>query len=143
MINKLSEHFTLDEMLHSNTAIKYNIDNTQITPTIYFNLKYLCMHVLEPTRQVVGESIIITSAYRCKVLNIKVGGNFKSQHLKGEAADIHIKNADYCNKLCDVLSKNVYVDQLLFEHCGVKTWIHVSCAPLRVPRHYINLNYKV
>lgn len=142
-MEKLSEHFTLDEMLHSNTAEKYNIDNTKITPIILFSLKYLCKHILEPTRRAMNESIIISSGYRCVELNTKVGGATKSQHLRGEAADIYIKNVDYCNRLCNILNKNEYVDQLLLENKGSKVWVHVSCSPLRTPRHNINFSYKL
>ena len=46
---------------------------------------------LQKIRGIVKKPIIITSGYRCPAHNKKIGGSPKSQHLKGNAADIVIK----------------------------------------------------
>ena len=47
---------------------------------------------LQKIREYFNEAILITSAYRSKEHNKKVGGSSNSYHLKGEAFDFTIKN---------------------------------------------------
>ena len=86
-IMQLSEHFTLEEMLRSDTASKKNIEN-RISAEEVNNLQKLCQKVLEPLRQHFGKPIKINSGFRCKALNEAVGGAKNSYHTKGRAADI-------------------------------------------------------
>ena len=83
----LSPHFTLEEMLHSDTAEKKKIEN-RINAAEVDNLVRLCQKVLEPLRAHFGVPIKINSAFRCKALNAAVGGAPGSYHTKGRAADI-------------------------------------------------------
>ena len=83
----LSPHFTLEEMLRSDTATKKGIEN-RITAEEVDNLQRLCQKVLEPLRQHFGKPIRINSGFRCKALNDAVGGAKNSYHTKGRAADI-------------------------------------------------------
>src|SRR5574344_1198999 len=50
------------------------------------------------------ETIVITSGYRCRRLNRAVGGRGKSQHLTGNAADLHIRNHDYALRLWQIIT---------------------------------------
>ena len=84
---KLTEHFTLEEMLHSDTAEKKKIEN-RINAAEVDNLVRLCQKVLEPLRAHFGVPIKINSAFRCKALNAAVGGAANSYHTKGRAVDI-------------------------------------------------------
>ena len=86
----LSEHFTLEEMLHSNTAEKKHIEN-RINAVEVNNLVRLCEAVLEPLREHFGVPIKINSGFRCKALNKAVGGAPNSYHTKGRAVDIPMK----------------------------------------------------
>ena len=79
---QLTEHFTLEEMLHSETAEKKKIEN-RITAEEVNNLQKLCQKVLEPLRQHFGKPIRINSGFRCKALNDAVGGAKNSYHTKG------------------------------------------------------------
>jgi zinc D-Ala-D-Ala carboxypeptidase len=135
----LSDHFTLYELVRSVRAELLELDNMPDEKQIK-NLGSLCRHILEPSRIALGDSIHITSGYRSRELNRIVGGVRNSKHLRGLAADIHIKSEEYGRRLFDILKMNTHVDQLLFEHGkngGV--WIHVSYSPK--PRHLINGNY--
>lgn len=131
---KLSEHFTLAEL----TATSHKVDNTP-TPYITENLRRLCVNVLEPTRVMLNKPIIITSGYRCRVLNNKVGGATNSYHLKGLAADIRIENDQHANKLLDIFALNAHVDLALYEHTKTGKWVHVQTSDK--PRNIINRNY--
>lgn len=133
----LSEHFSLREFITSATADKYKIDNMPQPAQIY-NLKVLCHHVLEPLRQYAGIPIFINSGYRSVALNRLVHGVEASQHILGQAADIHIRNAQEANDFFDFILLHCTFDQLLFEHTvsGMK-WLHVSCKP------HINDNRKM
>ena len=100
MTEKLSEHFTLDEMLFSETAIARKIDNTP-TPIHKKILIHTCQYLLEKIRTLLNEkykeyrgekvkcvTLRVTSGYRSAKLNAAVGGQVNSRHCKGEAADI-------------------------------------------------------
>ena len=93
-MNKLTEHFSVAEMLHSSYAKKNNIRNVPDTDNYYkvlFNLCRLCFQ-LEKVRQILKKPIIINSGYRTREVNKAVGGVYNSRHLTGCAADISLKN---------------------------------------------------
>lgn len=123
---RLTEHFTLEELINSSVASTYKIDNTPRDGSIVENLKALCVNVLEPARVVYGKSITVSSGYRCPQLNEHkaIRGKKTSQHTKGEAADLV---CDDLKKLFQIIKSQGNFDQLLFEKNskGVR-WIHVS-----------------
>lgn len=136
----LSEHFTLQEMLRSGTAIAYGIDNTPTERDIE-NLRSLCRAVLEPLRRRFGR-IIITSGYRSKKLNKRVGGVKNSQHLYGEAADIYVSNPEIAHKFAQFIISHTDFDQLIYEPAvrGGRLkphWLHVSHTTRRHNRHQV------
>ena len=123
---KLSEHFVLSEFERSDKARALKIDNR--VPVRYVSsLETLCREVLEPLRQHVGKPIRISSGYRCPALNKAVGGVATSQHLTGEAADIHLDSIEEGREWFKWLMDNTNVDQLIWERSGSTRWIHVSC----------------
>ena len=81
MKNQLTEHFSLDELIRSNTAITRGICNMPYQAAID-NLQNLCQRVLEPLRQWAGVPVKISSGYRCRELNKAVGGVKNSQHIR-------------------------------------------------------------
>jgi hypothetical protein len=48
--------------------------------------------ILTKIRKHYGQPVIINSGYRCETHNKKVGGSANSQHFKGSAVDIIVKN---------------------------------------------------
>lgn len=122
----LSEHFQLIEFVRSGTAIRLHIDNRP-SPVVVERLRALCVNVLEPLRRRFGV-IRITSGYRCYALNKAVGGVSNSQHLVGEAADLHVGGREAGQKVFDFIRQNLDFDQLLFEHrrSDGARWLHVS-----------------
>ena len=53
------------------------------------NIEALVANVLDSLREAYGKPIYVNSGYRCEKHNKAVGGVPKSQHMRGEAADIH------------------------------------------------------
>ena len=130
----LSEHFSLEEMVRSGEAMRRNIDNSP-TPEAVESLRRMCANVLEPVRRRFGATRI-TSGYRCPALNEAVGGTPASQHLRGEAADIHIADMEVGRKVYDFIRLNTDFDQLLFERrlSNGCRWLHVSYTERRPNR---------
>lgn len=116
----------MEELTKSATAIRKGIDNTP-TPLVMSRLTALVANVLDPLREAWGAPIIVTSGYRCPKLNRAVGGAARSQHCKGEAADIRtVSDTRKDNKrLFDlIVSLNLPYDQLIDEYNY--NWVHVS-----------------
>jgi len=123
---KLSEHFTLEELIYSETAIRKDLDNTP-SEDIKQNLILLCEKVLEPLRTIINIPIKINSGYRSIEVNKEVGGVSTSQHCKGEAADtvaIGIPVKDYYTKVKQLVKdKQLIIDQCIYEY---ESWVHIS-----------------
>ena len=128
---RIGQYFTLEELTKTN----YPVDNKATSNVVVANLCLLVFYILDPLRLAMNEPVIITSGYRSPVLNKLVGGVSNSQHLTGCAADIRIKNEAHGKRMFATLRRLYYVDQLLYEHKGKTTWIHVSFS--WTPRHYI------
>ena len=145
------KHFTISELIKSETALKHGIWNGA-SKEVEENLKALVENVLDPLREAYGRPIHVTSGYRCPRLNRLVGGSPNSQHMRGEAADIvaHALIAGGTHpapqsliagkdprspslqdnlKLGKLIEQLGNFDQLIYEQCdkhGNPRWIHVS-----------------
>lgn len=127
MRNELTPHFSLDEFTRSATALRLGIDNSPSVEAIS-NLQNLCQQVLEPLRQHFGCPVVISSGYRCRRLNKAVGGVARSQHITGEAADLHLPDIATGHTWFDYIYRHLPFDQLIWEHSHGTTWIHVSIS---------------
>ena len=121
---KLTEHFTLKEFVISATAIRNGLDNTPPAEEVQ-RLRKLCENVLEPLRMHFG-AIRITSGYRSYRVNELIGGARTSQHLYGEAADIHCGSTETGRKYYNFILENLDFDQLLLEFSSGKH-PHIHC----------------
>lgn len=123
---QLTKNFELSELIKSQTASRFNLDNTP-NESVIKNLKLLCEKVLQPIRDNFDKPVIITSGYRSIAVNNAVGGSSKSQHCFGQAADFDIPGiANY--DLAVWIKDNLNYDQLILE-CytgGNSGWIHVG-----------------
>jgi uncharacterized protein YcbK (DUF882 family) len=120
------KYFSMRELTHSATAVRKGIDNTP-TAEVKANLTALVANVLDPLREAYGKPIVINSGYRSPRLNKLVGGVARSQHTKGQAADIRGTSATVAEnkKLFNLILKlGLPFDQLINEH-GY-SWVHVS-----------------
>jgi zinc D-Ala-D-Ala carboxypeptidase len=128
---KLSENFSLAEMVKSETALRQGLDNTPGDAEIA-NLKRLAENVLQPIRNAYGKGVKVNSGFRHPDVNAAVGGSRTSDHCKGMAADIEIPgvaNAD----LAEWIKDNLAFTQLILEFYtpGIPDsgWVHVSYDP--------------
>ena len=133
------KYFTLDELIHSDTADRLCIDNTPTSEAVS-NLNDLVTNVLDGLRGEWGRPIIVTSGYRCKDLNAAVGGTRNSQHPKGQAADIVSDDFDEFRRFVRRWCKDNEFDQCIFEHSGGREWIHISYVEGRNRRQMLDLN---
>jgi zinc D-Ala-D-Ala carboxypeptidase len=127
---KLSENFSLAELVKSQTAVRKGINNEPGTAEIE-NLIHLAKNILQPVREHFGKPVIISSGYRSPELCEAIGSSAKSQHAKGEAADFEIGGVDN-KELATWISKNTEFDQLILEfYDGVDPnsgWVHCSAS---------------
>lgn len=121
------KYFTIEELCRSTTATRLNIDNTPNEDVIE-NLTALVDNILDPLRERFGHPIMVTSGYRCKILNRAVGGASGSQHERGEAADITASNTADNAILYDIILNELPFDQLIWEKGNDRfpAWVHVS-----------------
>lgn len=128
---KLSDNFTLGEMIASDTAKKLKIDNTPTLLAIA-HLEELCKNLLQPIRDAWGKPIKVTSGYRCYRLNRAVGGSPTSAHPLGWAVDIKPASGSYAEFekfVVDFLKKSdLKWDQVISETAngGKSKWLHIG-----------------
>ena len=125
---KLSEHFTLGELMRSDTADRKGIDNTPPDHLIP-KLKRLCTEILEPIRANYRKPFRPNSGYRSIELNKAIGGSSKSQHCRGEAVDVEIPGVSNY-ELALWITNNLEFDQVILEcyRPGEPSsgWVHIS-----------------
>lgn len=129
---QLSPHFSLEELVASETAARTGIDNTP-PDALMPNLRALA-EGLELVRAALGNRPIhINSGYRCEALNTRVGGAARSRHVFGLAADIICPSFGTPLQVCRaIVAAGVKPDQVIHEF---GKWCHVSfAAPGAAPR---------
>lgn len=124
---QITRNFSLDEFVKSETARKYNIDNTP-PQNVINNIVSLC-GVLQKIRDKYGKPMHINSGYRCPKLNSKVGGSKTSQHMNGSAADISVGSVKQNKELFELIvnmanSKEIQFRQLIDEYDY--KWVHLA-----------------
>ena len=121
----LSPNFTLQELTHSEIAVRNGWENTPDAVEIN-NLTRLA-RLLEQVRKALNKPILVNSAYRSKKVNDAVKSKDTSQHRIGCAADIRV-NGMTPKQICDAIrDSDIQFDQLISEF---DSWVHIS-----VPNH--------
>ena len=118
-MTKLTEHFTLEELTHTDHR---EFDNTP-NDAEKANLERLALF-LEQVKEVLGgKPIMINSAFRCKQVNDAVGSKDSSQHRIGCAADIRVPSMTPDEVVKAVIASGIGYDQLIREF---DRWTHIS-----------------
>ena len=120
---QLSEHFTLDEATHSDTAIRQGIDNQPSTVQLE-NMKVAAAN-LEKVRALTG-ALNINSWLRLPAVNVAVGGSKVSSHMDGWAIDVSSSKLTPYQLCQEVKKAGIKFDQMIHEF---GRWMHISFAP--------------
>ena len=127
-MTQLTKNFSLHELTKSETALRYDMDNTPGAVEIA-NLTDLAGKVLQPIRDHYGKGVKVNSGFRHPEVNAKVGGSKTSDHCKGQAADIEIPGVPNA-ELAEWIKDNLEFRQLILEFYTVgipdSGWVHVS-----------------
>jgi len=116
---QLSEHFTLEELTHTDHR---DLENTP-NETELANLKRLASF-LETVKSVLGgKPIMVNSAFRSKAVNDAVGSKDSSQHRVGCAADIRVPSMTPDEVVKTVIASGIGYDQIIREF---DRWTHIS-----------------
>lgn len=143
-MNRISEHISYNEAVHSQTASRKGIDNTPDDEQLLaMMLTAECIY--EPIRAAHGP-IYISSFFRSKKLNKAVGGSSTSQHVKGEAIDL---DCDVWGRLTNMelaawVRDNLEFDQMIKEGVGADGtggWIHISYRAGRNRKQILNISF--
>lgn len=124
---KLTEHFTLEELTLSDTALRTGIKNIP-SPNIIGNMKVLA-EGLEQVRSLLNAPIFITSGFRSPTLNRFIGGTSTSAHCLGYAADFKCPAfGNPVEVVRAIKASGIKYDQLICEG-DVNGWTHISFDP--------------
>lgn len=118
---KLSDNFTLEELTHSDIAIRHGINNSP-NGDVVVNLTRLA-NFLEKVRLLFNKPIHINSAYRSPEVNNVLGSKPNSQHCIGCAADITIKGLTPNDIVKSIINSTIQYDQVIREY---NSWVHIS-----------------
>jgi hypothetical protein len=115
----LTEHFTLEELTHTDHREFDNIPNDAELE----NIKRLA-EFLEQLKTVLGgKPIMVNSAFRSKQVNDAVGSKDTSQHRIGCAADIRVPSMTPDQVVRAVIASDLEFDQVIREF---DRWTHIS-----------------
>ncbi len=125
---RLSQNFTLAEMIKSQTAERKGINNNPNEDNIE-NLQRLCNEILQPIRDHYGKVVSVSSGFRSPELCVAIGSSVTSQHASGQAADFEIYGVSN-KELADYIADNLDFDQLILEYWKPEEpnsgWVHCS-----------------
>lgn len=118
----LTEHFTLEELTHSDLAVRKGLDNTPDAETIA-NLTILAQ-TLERVRTLLNAPIHINSGYRSQKVNAALGSSPTSKHCLGLAADFTAPQFGTPQEVAKAIIKAaIGFDQLIYEF---GSWVHLG-----------------
>lgn len=126
---QLSEHLTLAEFTHSDTAQRRHIDNS--LPADLMDNALRTAKMMEGIRAHLGRiaardvPIIVTSGFRCRALNSVIGSTMGSDHPRAMAIDFVAPKYGTPRQICAALLKHIDaldIGQMIYEH----SWVHCS-----------------
>ena len=119
----LTDHFTLEELTQSDTAVRLDIENIP-TEEALKNLHILAKGLEDVRKKLDGSSIHISSGYRCLKLNRSLHSKDTSHHVRGLAADFTCRGYGSVDDVMRCLvNSSIEFEQLILEF---NSWIHIS-----------------
>lgn len=114
--------FTWDQLTVTNTG-----QPNPLTDEGRANLRKLVEFVLDPLREAIDRPIRVTSAWRSSAVNDAIHGSAnKSQHMKGEAADIFGEGMTSRELAQAVIDAGIPFDQLIWYAPSRGGHVHIS-----------------
>jgi putative chitinase len=115
----MTEHFTLEELTHTDHRELENIPNE----TELANIQRLA-EFLETVKTLLGgKPIMVNSAFRSKAVNDAVGSKDTSQHRVGCAADLRVPGMTPDQVVRTIIAAGLPYDQIIREF---DRWTHIS-----------------
>jgi hypothetical protein len=152
-MTRLSEHFTLEELSHSDTAVRLGIDNTppgEIVPRLAISAQGM-----ERVRSLLGHPITVHSGYRCQALERvlcerdfrawclrhgkdALGGAWaeyfaRKAHPQGWAVDFTCQAFGTPVQIVGTIRRNGILFDQLIDEGATQTgggWVHISFDPM-------------
>jgi putative chitinase len=115
----MTEHFTLDELTHTDHR---ELDNTP-NEAEKANIQRLAEFLEQVKTTLGGKPIMVNSAFRSKAVNDAVGSKDTSQHRVGCAADIRVPGMTPDEVVRAIIGSDLGYDQVIREF---DRWTHVS-----------------
>jgi zinc D-Ala-D-Ala carboxypeptidase len=126
----LSRNFSLAEAAKSQAALRNGIDNTP-PPEVIERLRLTAEAILQPVRDYFRIPFTPSSWYRSPILNRRIGGSIKSQHVRGEAVDFEVPGVSNLT-VAKWIAENLEFDELILEYWQpgdpAAGWVHCSYA---------------
>ena len=124
-MTQLSPYFSLEELTHSDTAVKLKLSN--LPPAADLARLTATAKAMEAVRKLLGHSIKVSSGYRGLALNKAVGGARSSAHCIGYAVDFRCDGFGTPYDVCKAIAgSGIVFDQLIHEY---GRWTHMSFDP--------------
>ena len=130
---KISNRFTMFDVVNSATALARKIDNRPTTQNV-INATALAKNVLEK----IPFGFRINCWLRNAALNKAVGGVPTSQHQSAQAVDI-TPLKEPIDIVFQWIKKNLIYDQVILEESNNAKWIHVSFSLVKNRRQSLRL----
>ena len=137
-MTQLSEHFTLEELTHTDHRELDNaptenekciVDGKEETINAVANLPRLAAFLEEVKKVLDGKSIMVNSAFRSEAVNGAVGSKNTSDHRRGCAADIRVPGMTPDEVTKAIIASDLPFQQVIREFSDpVKGggWTHVA-----------------
>jgi hypothetical protein len=125
----LTEHFTLEELTHTDHREFENVPNEAELE----NLKRLAEFLEDVKTALGGKPVMVNSAFRSKQVNDAVGSKDSSQHRIGCAVDVRVPGLTPDQVVRTIIEAGLPYDQIIREF---DRWTHISIPneAARAPR---------
>lgn len=116
----VSKYFDWDEVSRTSTGIYNDPEGLELKSNVV-----KCALKMDKVRELFGKPVNVSSWYRNRMVNTKVGGAKNSAHLTGWAVDFKVQGMQDLEVALRIVASDIKYDQVILE----PNWIHISFAP--------------